>query len=409
MQNPKPRKKTPTAAAPTPTADAKPREAVDLTQPAEPLNKEEHIAAAAGGAALAANSVGSSAGELPENGQRAVVARRTKRIPPGTTHDLVTKVRHHFLKSRGHDSGLLRPFNRLLVDIIVSEALLDDTLELANQLFLKFTSKGHHVTIPATDVRGNRMEVDERETPKPVRWRSQVWVPDRPTVVYIDEVPIGLTLFEMTEDVEMVYVSGDYIAVDTLTPLQQKRYVGPHHWNTTKSRPSGRRCLQVYSTHFRYSWSRQWRESKPGQLTKLLSEVVRELESVVPQMRVGIAEAERQAEEERQKRQAEWEAQRVKERCALETKVRESARVDFLKAIEAWDEVRRIAAFFDAAEKHVQGLEADTREPLAARLALARELVGQPNPLAVLASWASPQERLKAELQRNTWLLGSRE
>lgn len=56
-----------------------------------------------------------------------IVVRRSRRIPPGTTHDLLKKAKPHFLKTRGHDSGLLRPFKRLLVDIIVSEALLDDT------------------------------------------------------------------------------------------------------------------------------------------------------------------------------------------------------------------------------------------------------------------------------------------
>lgn len=379
--------------------------ASDVAVTSPEVVSDEHVeAGATDGEDPAHEQVPPDSESAEEAAGERIVVRRSRRIPPGTTHDLLKKAKPHFLKTRGHDSGLLRPFKRLLVDIIVSEALLDDTLELANQLFLRFTSRGHHVTIPSANAHAHRMAVDEREAPKPVRYRSQVWVPDRPTVVYIDEVPIGLTFYEMTEDTEMVYVNGDYLPVKSLTPAQALRYRGVHHWTTTRTFASGRRCLQVYSPHFRYSWHKRWKETKPCQLAKWLPEVVKELEAVIPEMKVGIAEAEVQAKEEQRKREEEWEEYRAKERREHEAKAREEARADLMKAIEGWDEARRIAAYFDSVQSEVAKLERDDREHLAARLALARGLIGELDPLALLSHWDSPDERVKAQMEHDAWL-----
>ena len=319
--------------------------------------------------------------------------RRGKRIPADAKHELVSNVRHHFLKTRRNDDGLLRPFKRLLADILVSEALLDETLETANKLYLKLTSLSHRVTISPHEVRAHRMEVEEREKPSTKRYYSSLWSPDRPTLVYIDGLAIGLTLFEMTEEVEVVRVNGDHLPIRSLTPQQLARYRGAHHWTSTRTLPSGRLCLQAYSPHGRFTWSKQWRETKPGQLVKLISEIARELEAVVPEHRSGIEAAEVQAAEEQRKREAEWEASQLRARLAREAKNRQDARNDLMVAITAWDEAQRIANYFDAAERCAQLLDESERERVAGRLSLARELVGEPDPLALLACWKAPDER----------------
>lgn len=346
------------------------------------------------GTALGSSEAPAEAAEGPDAAAK-VVRRRGKRIPADAKHELLRDARAHFLKTRGHETGLLRPFKRILADITVSEALLDDTLDLANQLYLKFESRGHHVLIsaPVKYYRPFRMTVDEREVPHSSRWHHEVWAPERPTLVYVDGVPFGLTIFEMTEDVEMLYVRGDYIPVRTLTEVQRARLANIHTWTTHKALLTGRRCLQVYSAHGRFKWSKQWRESKPGQLTKQLSEVVSFLEAAVPDVRVGVEKANLEAEEEQRKRDAEWAAYELREKLAREAKARVDARADLLKAIDAWDEVRRIEGFFDAVQYKAQGLDESSRTHMEGRLALARELVGALDPLAVLARWRAPLER----------------
>ncbi len=324
-----------------------------------------------------------------------VVRRRGRRIPADAKHELLRDVRGHYLKTRGHETGLLRPFKRILADIIVSEVLLDDTLDLANQLYLKFESRGHHVSIPAPvkNYRPFRMSVDEREVPTASRWHHEVWVPERPTLVYVDGVSFGLSLFEMTENVEMLYVRGDYVPVRSLTEVQRARLANVHTFTTHKPLLTGRRCLQVCSAHGRFKWSRQWREKNPGQLAKLLPEVVSLLEDVVPEVRAGVERANLEAEEEQRKRDAEWAAYKSREKLAREAKNRESARADLLAVIGAWEEARRIHDFFSAVEHQAQGLDDSSRMHLEGRLELARELVGALDPLAVLASWKAPLER----------------
>ena len=338
------------------------------------------------------SEVESDSPEAPLEAAR-VVRRRGKRITADAKHELLRDARAHFLKTRGHETGLLRPFKRILADITVSEALLDDTLDLANQLYLKFESRGHHVLIPAPVkyFRPFRMTVDEREVPNSSRWHHEVWVPERPTLAYVDCVPFGLTIFEMTEDVEMLYVRGDYIPVRSLTDVQRARLANVHTWTTHKAVLTGRRCLQVYSTHGRFKWSQQWREKKSRQLAKLLSEIVSFLEAAVPEVRVGVERANLEAEEEQRKRDAEWAAYELREKLAREARV--EARADLLKAIEAWDEARRIEGFFDAVQHEAQGLDESNRAHMEGRLAMARELVGSLDPLAVLARWKSPLER----------------
>jgi hypothetical protein len=321
--------------------------------------------------------------------------RRGKHIPADAKHELLTDVRGHFLKTRGHETGLLRPFKRILADITLSGALLDNTLDLANQLYLKFESRAHHVLIPAPvkNYRSFRMSVDEREVPTASRWHHEVWVPERPTLVYFDDVPFGPWIFEMTENVEMLYVRGDYLPVRSLTDVQRARLANVHTFTTHNPLLTGRRCLQVYSAHGRFKWSRQWREKKPGQLLKMLPDVVSLLEDVVPEVRVGVEKANLEAEEEQRKRDAEWAAYELREKLAREAKNRQSARTDFLAAIGAWEEARRIHDFFNAVEHQAQGLDDSSREHLEGRLELARELVGTLDPLAVLASWKAPMER----------------
>lgn len=338
--------------------------------------------------------------EVPSTPKEAPEAtrRRGKRIPADARHELVKNVRHHFLKTRGDGTGLLVPFKRILVDIVVSEGLLDDTLDLANQLYLKFASRGHHVTIPSPlpNPRPYRMEVDEREVPKKHEngWRRAVWGPDRPTIAYVDGVPFGLTIFEMTAEVEMLYVHGDYLPVSTLTSAQRSRYTGPRHWTTYKPQLTGRRCLQVYCARGIFKWTRQWRENKPGQLARQLSEVVSALEAAVPEVRRGVEAAEVQAAEEQRKRDAEWAEYERKRKLEREAKARAEARTDLLTAIAAWEEFRRISDYFDAAERQAQNLDEDSRRKLADRLALARALVGKLDPLELLAQWEAPEERL---------------
>ena len=239
-----------------------------------------------------------------------------------------------------------------------------------------------------------REEVDERESPKKDRHHRTLWAPDRSTVVYVGNVPIGLTIFEMTESIEMVYVgSNKYVPVRDLTVEQLRRYKEPRHWRTTKEFASGRLAVQAYSTAWRVKWCERWQEAKAGQFASLTSKVVKVLELAAPELARKYEEAERQAEEERRK----WEEsrQRAEEEAerARREKARQESRRDLLAAIASWEQARSIDAYFQAVERETEQLPDADREHLRGRLAEARSLVGQLDALGPLRAWKTPLER----------------
>lgn len=61
--------------------------------------------------------------------------------------------------------------------------------------------------------------------------------------------------------------------------------------------------------------------------------------------------------------------------------------------IKQWDDIKRIQAFFSDAESSVSNLPEAARCIAMDKLAQARELVGELDPLQALLEWKGPRER----------------
>ena len=99
---------------------------------------------------------------------RPVIPRRAASrlsTPPSGQHELLIGVKQHFLKSRNSEVGLLRPFKRLLVDIVTSEKQLDLVLSAVSDLFLALEAKGHRVTLASMGMGMRRAPFEESEVP----------------------------------------------------------------------------------------------------------------------------------------------------------------------------------------------------------------------------------------------------
>lgn len=89
------------------------------------------------------------------------------------------------------------------------------------------------------------------------------------------EVAIGLTLFEISESIEMKYVNGEYIPVTELKARAGRyRDIG---WTTYKDLATGRFCLQAYSPYRETDWVHQWHIPEKADLTKLGHKIAKEL------------------------------------------------------------------------------------------------------------------------------------
>ena len=322
--------------------------------------------------------------ETSESGSATVVTGR---------HELLTGVKPFFLKPRMVQNDILRPFKRLLVDVLASEAKLDDALDAAQALFDAFNWRGFHVGFaPAGELR-SRAEVDLLDKPSNRNYSQTIWAPERPTVAYIGGTAIGLTLFEMTEEVEVVYVNGKYLQVRDLTEQQLRRYTGSHYWRTKEEHASGRLCLQAYFPIGLVKWSRRWPETTPGTFRGMVPNIVAELEAIAPELVKQLAEARLRADEERHRWNEEQRQLKAEFEQRRREKVTQESRGGLLSAIASWDEARRVLDFFESVEAEVAQLPEEDAAPLRERLHLARQLVGELDPLALLKNWKAPGER----------------
>ena len=311
------------------------------------------------------------------------------------THPLIAGARELFTKGRKTEPGLLKPSKKLLVDLVVTETLLDRMLAFSNRLFQLLEMAGHRVLIAPADLECRRADVDEREVPQKGGYRHDApSAPLRPTIVVIGTVAIGLTIFEMTEELEAQYIgNSQYVPLALLSAEQRRFSVRHNYWTSKKDYATGRMCLQAYSPYRTAHWVTQWRESKPKELDIELGVIVKTLESAAADVANLVVEGERQAEIQRLKREEEWQRYQAEEARRRKAKAIVDSRADLLTAIASWSEVKRLQAFFSDVEAEGQNLDAAERAVIVDRLSQARELIGSADGFETLRAWKAPSER----------------
>jgi hypothetical protein len=340
----------------------------------------------------------------PRRVPRALPQPRSENAPPPqrhrrdrpSRHELLVGAREHFEGAKESDSGYLRPLKKRLVDVFVTKATLDHALDVANSLFLALEDRGHRVTFAPLDQHLRRPEVDERSEGGRERYSHGRRGPDRATVVYVGTVAIGLTFFELSEEVEVRYVDGKYVRVADVPPPapRRRRWAPPENvWTHKRDMPSGRLCLRASSPYARATWEKKWQESKGSDLTSKVPQIARELEAEAATIAALVAEGERQAEIERQK----WEAQQVKWRAEEAERRRiqntKESREELFAIIEAWGVAKQIEGFFEDAERRAAELDEDSKNAVLERLRRARTLLGDVDALRRFRAWRAPEER----------------
>ena len=196
----------------------------------------------------------------------------------------------------------------------------------------------------------------------------------------------------------MRYLNGKYIREADYVPPKRSRGYEPYSWTSTQDLPCRRMRVVAYSPYWRVDWSQSWQETKQSTLTGQIASIVRAIEAAAPQLVERIEEAERQAELERQR----WEAER-ENNIAWKSNVgcdsrppNEESRAQLEKVIAAWDRTSRIQAFLDGVEKRAHALPEQERDGVLQRLDLARQFVGSRTQMDSFMSWRTPDERYNA-------------
>ncbi|MEA1015153.1 hypothetical protein [Sphingosinicella sp. LY1275] len=340
-----------------------------------------------------------------QDGERVVAPRpqapprrkpeRKVRIARNQVHGLLRGARSHFENGRPVDDGTyLKPYKKLLVDVTTSQASLDKTLDLANDLFNAFESVGHRVVIAPADGNLARERIDEREIATKPRdhWQyTGLWSPYRPTVVYIGTVAVGLSIVEMSENVPLRYFNGRYIRESDYAAPRSTYHVD-HSWTTTRDLPSGRIRIVAYSPYARVTWSRQWQETKSSSLRGQIKAIVESIEAAVPELVTMLEEADVQAELRRQQWVAEDGRRRQEEHRRRVDKSIADSKTDLRRVIERWSDIMNIERFLADVEERALDLSGTERTTVLERLALARAFVGNHDPLEIIRGWKTPEE-----------------
>lgn len=327
----------------------------------------------------------------PPADDAASTRRPAARLPK--EHPLLVGARRHFEGVRESDSGYLRPTKRRLVDLFVSEGSLDRALTVANKIFRALETHGHQVTFPPTDQHLGRPTVDERSKGGRDRDGYGSWGPDRPTVVYIGTVAIGLTIFELSDEIEVQYLDGKYVPLRQVPIERRHGLLARNAWITRRDMPSGKLCLRASSPYTVATWEKQWREARKGELTSLIPEIVAELEASAVTVAALVEEGEHRAEQQRrewQRQLEQWEREQAARRDAQHTK---ESREELSAIIAAWAGAKSVESFFEDVERRAEALSNDERAIIHDHLQRARALLGGVDALQRFGAWRAPDER----------------
>lgn len=334
---------------------------------------------------------------IPVYAQTPAVRRRNKRP---ATHPLLLDVKQMFedsKPSRFSDDGYLRPKKHALPDIFVSASSLPRALKVANALYLKLEDRGHWVRTATNGLPGQGSDVNVRATAdKPGRQRDvseqgRSWRPSRPTLVFIGGVAIGLTIFEISEEVPAIIE--DFATYRRASAQDIRRYEGSESWRISRHHlPSGRIGIFAYSPYGRSKWVTYWREDKINTIGPIIDSVIAELEAAAP----IIAEQEAKGEQEELERHRQYEEAREERRKVAfkeaEHKAQKQSAEQLLSIINGWVTARHVEHFLSELGENAAGLDEGSRAALFARLDIARALFGGTAALDHFARWSTPRE-----------------
>lgn len=321
---------------------------------------------------------------------------RKVRVARRTPHPMIDGARDHFAGNRTADSGHLRPLKRRLVDLYVSEAVLDRAIAFASALFWELESRGHQVSLAPRDQPLSRSILDERKecpTKRDVdEYRDKTWMPDRPTVTFIGTVAIALTIFEPSESVEVQYLDGKWIPTATM-PVTRRRGYQPPVWTHHKDLSCGRLCVRASSPYVVAPWTQYWAETDGRALASSVSTIADELEAAAPVVAALAKQGAAKAEAERlewESRQAAWEREEAERRRVRRL---EESRHQLAEIIASWASAKAHEDFFNDLERRAADLTPEDVPAILERIAEARALLGGTDTLRRFASWQAPENR----------------
>ena len=205
----------------------------------------------------------------------------------------------------------------------------------------------------------------------------------------------------MSEKTTLRHLHGKYIRATEYVAPRDRSYV-EERWTTTRELPSGRMRIVAYSPYRQVDGQTRWDETKSAPLHGQIKTIVEAIEAMASVLVAKLEQADREAETRRQQRLAEEEnSQRAEDRKRVEQSIAES-KVALRQVIERWSDITNIESFFVGVERRANDLSETDRRLVLERLTLARECLGNQDPLDLLRGWKTPEERYTPRYPHDT-------
>lgn len=295
-----------------------------------------------------------------------------------------------FTSGKVAGDGYLKPTKRNLPDLIVTEPSLRRAASVLQKLSRHFRDANCRVSVACSEGGCIRKALgDEEGRLKRSVFETNIWSPGRPTLVFIEEVAIGLSIYEQTVEREMVYIDGRHV------PVKEAKEIKPGLWDrktktfyhrSVQRVASKRLCLRAYSPYSRVAWEHTWTEDK-GSLAKQCDNIVAYLVDRATTLTLEVEKADRQADEERKR----WEAERAIALLQYERSViiraREESLKNLLEIVETWSHNRKFQAFFDEIAAKSVAMNNEDRAKLVAKVHEAKDLLASFDSIEALMAW----------------------
>lgn len=310
-----------------------------------------------------------------------------------THHVLVTAWRAHLESASVTPLGYLKTQKYNVLDAFVTRDTVRTATVLLNSLFQELESRGYPVALaggrhrPPLDVARrpfredlDRMFADDRCSP------------GYPTVVTVAKIPIGLSLFELTESVRARRVGeGRYVRVDDLPRVQRYAPQIPGQEDSQRNVPTGRLVLRAYSPFSGTDWKQEWEEQAPGDLVPRVGEIVAALEAATAVVAEAADAEERRQVAQRKRWEEDRRASERKERARARAEAREKSIQELRAIAKAWAEAYALEPFFAEVRRRAEQMPADRCSLLLARIERARSLLGTEDAVQRFLKWREPK------------------
>ncbi|WP_232965862.1 hypothetical protein [Pseudomonas palleroniana] len=289
--------------------------------------------------------------------------------------------------------GYLKPAKRNLPDLVVTAHSLRRAASFLQKLSAHFRDANGRISVACSEMGYERKAFGHEEGRlKRSVFETNLWSPGRPTLVFIGEVAIGLSIYEQTIEKEVVYLDGRYVSV------KEAQEIKPGLWNrraktlyhrSVQRVASERLCLRAYSPYSLVAWECTWTEDT-GSLVKQCGDIVTYLVERATTLALEVEKADQQIAEQRKR----WEAERLIALSNYERsqviRAREESLTNLMEIIEAWSHDRKLQEFFDEVATRSVDMNSHDRARLTQKIHEARDLLSSSDSVEALLSWVPP-------------------